>query len=142
MRILLVWLLLALGTAAGCRSNANTGTAAPTECTWPASASPADAGPWGPIAARYLLRCKDGPDFEICLSDDPNTCPGPNAIQGGTISDCVDQCAETEYAINAGGPPEFLDGGAVFPPAYTPPANCRSLFGSPSGVASWCCPCE
>jgi hypothetical protein len=113
-------------------------------CTWPASVDPPDdAGPWGWQVARYLLTCEDGPDVETCLSNDPSTCPPPNAIPGATDTNCVDQCNANEYVVSAGGPPDVQeDGGVTFPPTPDLPASCRSIGGNPAGVAYSCCPCD
>jgi hypothetical protein len=130
--------------ASGSSGNSTTGTTTVAQCSWPDSLNPPeDAGPWGWTVARYWLNCQDGPDHEGCLSNDPTTCPGPNAIPGATDSNCVDQCNANEYAVSSGGPPDMQPDGAVtFPPTPTLPASCRSLGGNPAGVSYSCCPCE
>jgi hypothetical protein len=112
------------------------------QCTWPADLDPPDAGPsWG--IARLYLKCDDGSDTELCLSNDPTICPGSNAIPGATETNCVDQCAADEYAVEYGGPPLIEpDGGFGGYPMPNLPATCHGGGGFPSGAVIVCCPCE
>lgn len=106
-------------------------------CRWSASLN--DAGPGACHAARALITC-EGPSGGCgCMSDDAMTCSGPTpcGLSYG-YSTCQDQCAAGEYAVACGGPPQpdasFVD--------QQPPSGCRSLSPTPSGVVSYCCPCE
>ena len=132
-----------------CSSQVDTGTSGAgsadlAECSWPASLDPpADGGPWGWSVARTYLTCKDGSATALCLSNDPTTCPGPNAIPGATFTDCVNQCMPNEYAVEEGGPPQPLpDGGFASPAEPNLPPACRSLGFTPAGTSYLCCPCS
>jgi len=127
---------------AACTSQTGGGDST-SQCSWPASLDPpADGGPWTWHVGHAYLICKDGPDTAACVSDDPTTCPGPNAVPGGTYTDCVNQCQSTEYAVSAGGPPQPLpDGGYANPPEPNL-AACRSAGVTPAGLGFYCCPCQ
>jgi hypothetical protein len=141
----LAFLLVVLGACGGQTSGSTSTTGSPvaSSCAWPANlASQADAGSWAPSVGRYFLSCKDGAAFELCVSDDPTTCPGPNAIADGTLSDCVDKCNANEFVVAAGGPPQLQpDGGFLLPPSPDLPSGCRSVGNNPAGVTYSCCPC-
>jgi hypothetical protein len=98
-----------------------------TACSWPASLD--DAGPRQCHAARASVSCElPGGETEVCLSDDPTTCPG------ASDASCTDLCHADEYAVACGG---------VGPaPSPSLPAGCRSLPPNPGGGISGCCPCE
>jgi hypothetical protein len=84
-------------------------------------------------SARTYLECKgsDG-GAQLCLSDDPSQCPGPNPVVGVTYSDCMNQCRPDEYGAACGpGPAAVPD----------PPAGCRLLPPNPGGGWTACCPC-
>jgi hypothetical protein len=137
-------LLSACGGSTSGDSATTSGSATVAQCGWPASLSPPpDAGPWTWKVGRYFLSCNDGTAFEDCVSNDPSTCPGPNAIAGATLSNCTDQCGANEYVVAAGGPPQpSPDGGFTMPPTPDLPTSCRFLSANPAGVSYSCCTCQ
>ena len=107
------------------------------QCTWPGSLN--DAGPDGCRASRALVACNGPAGGCDCRSDDATTCPTPTTCglaYGYTT--CQDQCADNEYAVACGGPPQ-PDAAYV---NQQPPSSCRLALATPGGVAFYCCPCE
>jgi hypothetical protein len=102
-------------------------------CRWPASLDAADAGTGACRPARAFLSCAaDNGTTELCLSNDPTQCPGPNAQPGVTYT-CHDQCEANEYGLACGAIGVGLTG--------PPPEGCRSVNPTPGGVDFYCCPC-
>lgn len=97
---------------------------------------PVDAGPaW--TVGHYLLICKDGGASEICVSDATDSFPGTNAVPGGTLTDCTDECNADEYVVAYGG--IGPDSHAAQPSL---PPSCRFLGANPGGTEYDCCPCD
>ncbi len=101
-------------------------------CTWPASLDPTDASTGQCAAARSYLSCQGSNGVtELCLSNDPTQCPGPN-LQPGVSFTCSDRCNTSEYGVECG----FGPG-----PAPQAASNCRSMGITPGGTGFYCCPC-
>ncbi len=130
--------LVSMLAPGGCKSSAATGDGAPA-CTWPAIYDPRVSGQCQ--ASRAYVQCtgSDG-TFEGCPSDYLTQCgSGPNMNGPVTYSDCQDQCAADEYALDCGGiGPTQADASA---PASNPPAACHMVSASPGGTVLYCCPC-
>jgi hypothetical protein len=135
--------LLALAAlAVGCSSSGNAPLPA---CKWPASLNPPETGyTWS--VGRALVQCTGDCVTEVCVSNDPTSCPGEDNAVGGSSSctpggprTCVDACKPTEYAFFA------TDLGCTTPTCGpNVPSGCYVPTGvsvSPEG-APMCCPCE
>ena len=92
------------------------------------SLNPTDAArvTWAP--GRFSLQCAlANGSTENCLSNDATTC-------GGSVLDCINQCAADEYGWSVGG----IGPGVAAPP---PPAGCRTVLPGLGGPGFTCCPC-
>jgi hypothetical protein len=86
-------------------------------------------------SARAQVECAlSNGDTELCLSDDPSTCPGTVPMAGVTRTHCFDRCAASEYGATCAGGPSHA--------APSPPPGCTSLGAVPAGATLYCCPCQ
>jgi hypothetical protein len=83
----------------------------------------------GCSAARAYVRCPN----EVCLSNDPQGCPGTGTVYVNGMpvpqTQCSDQCMPDEYAVACGANS-----------SGNPPSSCRFVVAS-TGPTFFCCPC-
>jgi len=108
------------------------GTTTLPACTWPAALDAPDAGSGDCRAGRALLTCQGGNITELCISNDPSQCPGPDLTPGVSYT-CTDFCAPREYAVVCGKIGVGFSG--------DPPTGCHNPQPTPGGTIFYCCPC-
>ena len=122
------------------------------QCRWPDNLNDAGPGVRACQVGRAFLQCiypsgvacgaiSSGPLTELCISDDPTSCPNCRPLPSGAT--CTDQCAPGHYAVSCGGPPLFPlpDSGAA--PVYQDtPIGCTTAGVTPAGNTYSCCPCQ
>jgi hypothetical protein len=131
MKSALLFCCFGFSILAACSSGPTQSNGNVANCSFPATtASTPTTGDCN--SNRTLIECKsDSSEYEICLSDNVNACPGESP--NGT---CQPQCQPTEYAAACGG---SSDAGALN--ANPPTSSCRALPPNPGGVVFYCCPC-
>jgi hypothetical protein len=128
-------------------------------CQWPASLNDGGRGACS-VGRAYVecsypegFSCAGGPGgsgggssgggvTQLCISDDPTSCPGCESINGPAT--CTNKCAPNEYVVSCGGLPPFPAAGGPPDVVYQQaPAGCVPVI--PEGTAGnvySCCPCE
>ena len=144
MKLGMVVLVAALAVA--CSTTNESSTPALPACTWSANLNPPETGyTWS--VGRALVQCTGDCVTEVCVSDDPTSCPGDNGVGGsstctpsaGAPGTCVDTCKPDEYGFFAStlGCTTPTSGPNLPSRCYVPVGVAVSLEGAPM-----CCPCE